>query len=481
MGWSVRWATWVLVAALGAAAATSSAADTPSASTPAITLLASADQVSSGGSVTLSGQLAGAGAGTTVDLEQLPYPYTASHPDGSTATGATGSFSFTVSPQVDARYRVVVPGTTDQASVQIDVTDRIVIRVRALRLGRAAIRVLVYHPSELHWGRVPVHWWFGTRFRGRLHAAPATRTRRLNPNLIALYTSITLPAGYFRWRACFYARDDQALVNREGPPGCSGRGYHGIGHLPYGYPGPHAVDRAAAYLASRNGRTAFGVMDSEGRLSGVHVHWTFVSASVVKAMLLVAYLRRLDGMGQHYVDSYSNSFLYPMINVSDNNAATQTWSIVGNGGLYALAHAAGMTDYSVTTDWASSQISPADQAKFFFEMDSLIPREFVGYASNLLSTIAGFESWGIPAVARPLGYQVFFKGGWRPTVLGQLVHQIGRLEGHGKVFSIAVMTDGDPSMGYGIDTIQGVTAALLSTPPPRHIGRLDPRALAGGG
>ncbi len=69
-------------------------------------------------------------------------------------------------------------------------------------------------------------------------------------------------------------------------------------------------------------------------MSGVHEHWTFVSASVVKAMLLVAYLRRLDAMGRHSVDSYSNSFLYPMIHVSDNSAATQTWSIVGDGALY---------------------------------------------------------------------------------------------------------------------------------------------------
>ena len=56
---------------------------------------------------------------------------------------------------------------------------------------------------------------------------------------------------------------------------------------------------------------------------------------------------------------------------------------------------------------------------------------------------------------------MFFKGGWRGTGLGQLVHQVGRLEGHGRTFSMAVMTDGDPSMGYGIDTIQGVTGALL--------------------
>ena len=116
-------------------------------------------------------------------------------------------------------------------------------------------------------------------------------------------------------------------------------------------------------------------------------------------------------MGQHYVDSYSTSFLYPMINVSDNDAATQCWSIVGDSGLYAVAHAAGMTHFSVPTsapwggEWGTALLTAADQARFFFEMDSLVPREFVGYARYLLSTIAGYESWGIPAIARPLGYR----------------------------------------------------------------------------
>ncbi len=56
---------------------------------------------------------------------------------------------------------------------------------------------------------------------------------------------------------------------------------------------------------------------------------------------------------------------------------------------------------------------------------------------------------------------MFFKGGWRGTDLGQLVHQVARLVGHGRRFAVAVMTDGDPSMGYGIDTIQGLTQRLL--------------------
>ena len=110
-----------------------------------------------------------------------------------------------------------------------------------------------------------------------------------------------------------------------------------------------------------------------------------------------------------------------MINISDNDAATECWSIVGNAGLYAVAQAAGMTHFSVDTtaswggSWGAALITAADQARFFFEMDSLIPREFVGYADSLLSTIAGYESWGIPAIARPLGYTVYFKAGWRPA------------------------------------------------------------------
>jgi hypothetical protein len=409
----------------------------------------------------LSGSVTGAPAGTAVQLYASPYPYRVPMLVRTTVTSAAGSFSFIVFPDRNTRYRVVLPGTSTEALINVGVVGFVVTKVKALPLGQAQVTLLVFHPPDLPWNGVRVHWSFASGFRGPFNQGVVTRTRRLSRYVTLLRATVTLPAGHFRWRACFHARGDQAQLSPRRPPGCTGRGYHGGGHLPAGFPAPVNVARAASYLAGRAGVTAFAVVDSEGRMSGLHMHWTFVSASVVKAMLLVAYLRRLDAMGQHHVDSFSNSFLYPMINVSDNSAATQTWSIVGDSGLYSVAHAAGMTDFSIVGIWANAQISAADQAKFFFEMDSLIPREFVGYARYLLSTIAGYESWGIPAVARGQGYNVFFKGGWRGTGLGQLVHQVARLEGHRRTFSIAVMTDGDPSMGYGIDTIQGVTAALL--------------------
>ena len=396
-----------------------------------------------------------------VNLIKIAYPYRTAQLVRSAHPSATGVFSFTVHPDRNTRYRAIVPGTSVEASVMISVYARTKVSVKALPLARAKISIVVFHPRDLRWNGAHASWWFGDGHHGRLQPIPSTRTRRLSPYATLVSAVVTGPAGHFHWRVCFTAPDDRALSNAHRPLACSGNGYFGGGYLPFGYPGPGAIARAARYLGSRAGRTAFAVVDSEGRVSGVHEHWTFVSASVVKAMLLVAYLRRLDSLGRHGVDSYSNSFLYPMIHVSDNSAATQTWSIVGDGALYRLAHEAGMTDFSIVGIWANAQISPADQAKFFFRMDSLIPRQFDGYARYLLSTIAGYESWGIPAVARPRGYTVFFKGGWRGTGLGQLVHQVARLEGHHLTFSMAVMTDGDPSMGYGIGTIQGVTGSVL--------------------
>jgi hypothetical protein len=424
---------------------------------PTVTLRASPQQAPGRQRIALSGQ---APPGSQVSLYESPYPYPPARRIADTTAAADGSYSLATVVDRNTRFYATAPGAATSAVVQVTVLGKTVIRVKALKLGRAEVTIVLFHPADLRWGGARVHWWFASG-GGAFAPAQSTRAYTLSPSVAVLRTIVALPAGHFRWRACFTAPGVHALADPTTPRGCTGRGYHGHGSLPHGFPGPRAVARAASYLAGRAGRTAFAVVDTEGRLTGVNVHWRFSTASVVKAMLLVAYLRRLHEMGQHFVDATSNSFLYPMIHISDNNAATRCWSIVGDGRLYALAYAAGMTDFSVTGSWGTALLSPADQARYFFEMDSLIPPEFVGYARFLLSTIEPSQSWGIPVIARPLGYQTFFKDGSEPTGLGQLVHQVDRLEGLGRTFAIAVMTDGDSTMQYGIDTIQGVAAALL--------------------
>jgi hypothetical protein len=222
------------------------------------------------------------------------------------------------------------------------------------------------------------------------------------------------------------------------------------------FPAPAAIAAATKWLRARIGVTAFAVVDSRGVLHGYDPDEQFVTASVVKAMLLVAYLRTYATLS----DSAAAE-LTEMIEISDNNDAFEMYSILGSQGMYAVAAAAGMTRFSVADDWTYAEITPADQARFFYEMDRLIPARYDAFARHLLSHVAAYESWGIPAVARPAGWTVFFKGGWRGTVRGQLVHQVARLERHGQTISIAVMTDGDPDMDYGIATIRGVTSRLL--------------------
>jgi hypothetical protein len=225
------------------------------------------------------------------------------------------------------------------------------------------------------------------------------------------------------------------------------------------------VAAAAHYLAGRAGFKAFAVVDNRGELLGTDIHVRFHSASVVKSMLLVAYLQTLAAEHRD-LDRSSQGLLYPMIHSSDNDAADVVFSIVGEGGLHRVAREVGMDDFATTAAWwGFTEISAADMARFFYKQDSLIPRQFDGYARWLLSTIEPSQSWGIPAVARGgrLRFQVFFKGGWLPISEG-LVNQVARLERPCDTFAMAVLTRGDPSMTYGEETIAGVTARLLGSP-----------------
>lgn len=115
---------------------------------------------------------------------------------------------------------------------------------------------------------------------------------------------------------------------------------------PVAYPRPAAIASARSYLHDRDGYTAFAVIDSDGRMRGSHLHRTFVSASVVKAMLLVAYLREAAGAHRR-LDEEDRELLQPMIHYSDNEAASAVWERVGNPRLRALARRAGMTDFSI--------------------------------------------------------------------------------------------------------------------------------------
>jgi hypothetical protein len=230
------------------------------------------------------------------------------------------------------------------------------------------------------------------------------------------------------------------------------------------YPTHRQMDAVRAYLKHRGGVVGVGVIDNHGRVRGIHDKRRFVTASVIKAMLLVSYLRKVAHQGRG-LSRYERSHLRPMIRVSSNRAATWTYSRLGDVPLRRLARRADMDQFEICGSWGYAHFSARDQAKFFWRLEDLTPPRFREYATHLLRSIHSSQSWGIPSIGRPRGFSVFFKGGWRGTGRGQLVHQASFLRYHGVGFSLAVLTDGNPSMAYGIGTIEGVARRILRPRP----------------
>jgi hypothetical protein len=247
----------------------------------------------------------------------------------------------------------------------------------------------------------------------------------------------------------------------HGDAGAAGRSKTPTGPQEISLPAVRQVTSARVFAGSRSSLVSFAVIDTSGRLRCYRCRARYVSASVVKAMLLVAYLNRLAERHQPLTSSH-HMLLDAMIRVSDNSAATAIYRHVGNVGLYRLADQAEMSDFDVSANWSTAQITAADQAHLFAQIDGLLPTIYRGYARELLASIVPAQAWGIPQVSRPR-WKAFFKGGWRETRRGNLVHQVARLERGRLSLAIAVLTDGNPSEAYGRATIRGITARLLGS------------------
>lgn len=229
-------------------------------------------------------------------------------------------------------------------------------------------------------------------------------------------------------------------------------------------PSASGLRRAWAYARERGGLVSIAVVDTRGRLRGRHEGRRYVSASVVKAMLLAAELDRLSGEGLR-LDPSTEQTLRAMITYSDNAAADTIYYRVGDAGLYRVARAAGMKRFTVSGYWANAQVTAADMARLFARLDAVMAGPEREFALGLLGSVIPEQSWGVPDAGGER-WAVRFKGGWRETERGSLVHQAAELRVDGRSLSIAVLTDGQRSQPYAIRTVRGVARRLLAGDQP---------------
>ena len=218
------------------------------------------------------------------------------------------------------------------------------------------------------------------------------------------------------------------------------------------------MQNAIRYASHRHGAIAFAVR-TRTRFWGWHATQAFPSASVLKAMLLVAYLD-MPSVRNRPLRASDRALLRPMIRQSDNDAATVVLRIVGSARVYGVAYRAHMRSFRlVIRPWGFSQITAADQTRYFLQIDRLIVPRHRAYGMELLRTITPVQRWGIARV-RPPSWRLYFKGGWGDKT-GWVDHQVALLTRGNDRISVAILTLHDQKRAYGRETLRGLALRLL--------------------
>ncbi|MCW2904494.1 MAG: hypothetical protein JWO67_6759 [Streptosporangiaceae bacterium] len=93
------------------------------------------------------------------------------------------------------------------------------------------------------------------------------------------------------------------------------------------------------------------------------------------------------------------------------------------------------------------------------------------YALDLMSGVVAAQRWGVPAGAPP-GATVHVKNGWLPRLThGWRVHSIGGFDGGGRDYLIVVLSQDNPTMAYGVETIERVAEVVHRALNPVGPGR----------
>jgi beta-lactamase class A len=229
-----------------------------------------------------------------------------------------------------------------------------------------------------------------------------------------------------------------------------------------------AAKLARDITAALRGRQSISGVRVEDRNRGIECRYSegrrFDSASVVKASILSAVLR----WHQETHTSLSSTERHEatiMIENSDNDAATFFWNELGHQRFQHYLTLATMTETipSPGGTWGLTQITARDELQQLRML--VVPNNVLTYSSRkyeltLMNHVEADERWGTPSGA-PSGLTVYVKNGWLPrATLGWRINSIGAFYGHGRAYLITVLSDNNPTMTYGVDTIQRVAQVV---------------------
>ncbi|MER6422372.1 serine hydrolase [Streptomyces sp. NPDC001137] len=220
-----------------------------------------------------------------------------------------------------------------------------------------------------------------------------------------------------------------------------------------------------AALANRTGTVAVGLYDrSTNTTCSLRATSSYDSASVVKVTVLATLLWDAKKHNRYLTDTEA-SLAKAMITKSDNTATSKLWKQLGLTKIKGFLSAAGMTKTVPGANgyWGLTQINVTDEQKLLkliTAQNTVLSDNARAYILKLMSQVISSQRWGTPYGA-PSGVSVHVKNGWlQRSTHGWRVHSVGTFDGGGHDYMITVLTWGNSTMNYGINTIQGVAKVI---------------------
>lgn len=257
----------------------------------------------------------------------------------------------------------------------------------------------------------------------------------------------------------------------------------------------HSYDALARKMAADIDRRLSGRISSVGLYetdsrTGItcqyHPARHFYAASVIKVTILSALLRKTQE--QHRaLTATERQLAWLMITRSDNGAATALWNDVGHRAMQHFLNLAAMRQTELASAWGLSLITAHDEdllLRLLASPNPVLSKASRVYARYLMANVIPGQRWGVPAGA-PRTLRVHVKNGWLPFGGSWEINSIGIFANLTRAYEIVILTYGNPSMTYGINTIEnaavvihrdlnpGVSAVIPRSKPGSYWGTPD--------
>jgi Beta-lactamase enzyme family len=236
---------------------------------------------------------------------------------------------------------------------------------------------------------------------------------------------------------------------------------------------------AASYVASRSDTVVAAVYDvSTGQAWNLGPPHPQAEASIVKLDILeTLYAQQRNGPA--VPGDPDQSLAQRMMEDSDNSAATSLWNAVGGPGrIESFNTAAGLTHTLPSScvdcpgfawpGWGLTTTTPADQIALLREViepSTLLTDAQRKNVLELMENVTPAQRWGITGGV-PLQATVALKNGWLPLDSARTdwqINSIGWVRGSGRDYLMAVLTTGNPTEQYGIDTINQLSSMVWTS------------------